>query len=78
MGHEDSTFRCKVFACDAFVHIPEEVRGDKLQPRAMKLTYVGQVANSTSSILMDLSVSPPRTCHRRVVMRCTGRISSPP
>jgi hypothetical protein len=64
MGHEDKSFRCKVFGCDAFVHIPPEVRGDKLQPRAMKLTYIGEDANSTSSILVDLSISPAKIYHR--------------
>jgi hypothetical protein len=64
MGQEDKSFRCKVFGCDAFVHIPPEVRGDKLQPRAMKLTYIGEDANSTSSILVDLSICPAKTYHR--------------
>jgi transposase InsO family protein len=68
MGREDLTFRCRVFGCDAFVHIPEEVRGDKLQPRATKLTYIGQVANWTSSKLLDLSVTPPKVYHRCDVM----------
>jgi hypothetical protein len=68
MGREDPTFRYRVFGCDAFVHVREEVRGGKLQPRAIKLTYIGQVANSTSSKLLDMPVTPPKIYHRCDVM----------
>lgn len=43
---------CKIFGCEAYVHIPKQKRY-KLQPKSKKLMFVGYEGNSTNYRLFD-------------------------
>jgi len=49
-GQEDDLSRVKVFGCDCYAYADEECIDSKLGPMARKLTYVGNVPNSTTYI----------------------------
>ena len=66
-GREDDLNCIAVFGCDCYAFEDENCRQDKLSPRALKLTYVGNVANSTAFKLADFSVAPLRIYRRGMV-----------
>ena len=52
-GEEADLSRIKVFGCDCYAFEEEDCRQDKISPRALKFTFVGNVVNSTAYKLVD-------------------------
>lgn len=44
-GHKPNLETIRVFGCDAHVHIPKEIRGNKLNARSKKMIHVGYTSN---------------------------------